>query len=95
MIAVDKIQEINLCLENLEDYFLIPGTGSSLNVGDFVFFSEANSFLRVTATRYEQGSGPSPSRVFLALEGCSRILDVLPNTFFCVFRPCAAKEKSP
>lgn len=83
-----KFEIINKTLEMI-DYSLISKQGSTLQPGDFAYLEVAGieKFYRIIATRYEQGSGPRPSRNFVALANCSQIVEVSPHDFYCVLSP--------
>jgi len=58
--------------------------GASIEVGDLVWHGASRDFRRVVAVRHEQGSGPSPDRMWVALDGLPKIEEMDPLAHYVV-----------
>lgn len=66
----------------------------SLKVGDLVYDEATDKFQRVVATGGEQGSGPRPSRAWVAYEGNPRIAELDLNEHYIVKRAADAEARA-
>ena len=78
-----------LNLLDTNGFELVPMSESGVvEVGDYLIYRPNHAVLvkRVVAVRYEQGSGPTPSRFWAAFEGDSQIVD-LKTKRYVIVRP--------
>jgi hypothetical protein len=66
----------------------------SIKVGDLVYDEATDKFQRVVATGGEQGSGPRPSRAWVAYEGNPRIAELDLNEHYIVKRAADADARA-
>jgi hypothetical protein len=61
-------------------------SGGQIKVGDLVYDKASDKFQRVVATHGEQGSGPRPTRAWVAYEGNPRIQEIDLSVHYVVRR---------
>lgn len=79
----ELIAELNNCLARVTgDYCFDVVTPGKIEAGQYVYLD--GRFQRVTATKWEQGSGPTPTKCWFACEGNEQILELNPRQFYPV-----------